>query len=245
MAESYLLRSRILDEDRRLNVYTPRNYESSDQLYPVVYVLDGELLFNLVAAVVDYYTNTYRIPSMLVVGIESTDRTRDFTPNPLNTQPEQPPTGGGADRFLCFMKEELFPYVEEHYRVRKYRAIVGHSLAGLFVLHVLLSEPEMFDAYVALSPYLAWDNGSMVRRAETMFNKALFMDKLLFIANEAPLKGRQNSHMDDLTQLLRSRCPNRLEWDYKLYEGADHMNLPVHGIPDGLEFLFPGFVQQR
>lgn len=245
MGEAYILRSRILREDRTLYIYLPRDYESSQMLNPVIYLLDGDRLFNYTAATVDYYINTYRIPPMIVVGIESTDRRRDFTPTAGSDRVGRPATGGGADVFLRFMKEELFPYIEGNYQTMQYRAIIGHSLGGLFVIHALLSDPCLFGAYMALSPFLAWDNGVLVRRTEIFFKETRSMNKLLFVASESMSRERQVSPMEDFAHLLKTCCPEGLEWEYKLYEGSDHMNLPVLGIPEGLDFFFPGIVQNR
>jgi hypothetical protein len=245
MGKVHTLKSQILSEDRTLYIYLPRDHESSEELVPVLYLLDGDMLFNYTAATVDYYINTYRIPRMMVVGIGSTDRSRDFTPTKGRTQDGSPATGGGADVFLRYMKEELFPYIDENYRTRRYRAIIGHSLGGLFVIHALLTEPDLFGAYMALSPFLAWDNGVLVQSAETFFKETQSLNKLLYVANESVSREQLSKPIDEFVQLLKTRCPRGLEWEYKLYEGSDHMNLPVLGIPDGLDFFFPGFIQDR
>ena len=246
MGEAYILRSRILGEDRTLYIYLPKDYESSQELNPVLYLLEGDRLFNYTAAAtVDYYINTYRIPSMIVVGIESTDRRRDFTPTAGRGRAGRPATGGGADGFLRFMKEELFPHIEGNYRTMQYRAIIGHSLGGLFVIHALLSDTCLFGAYMALSPFLAWDNGVLVHRSEIFFKETRSMNKLLFVASESMSRERLARPMEGFVHLLRTCCPEGFEWEYKLYEGSDHMNLPVLGIPDGLDFFFPGMIQNR
>ena len=245
MGEVYNLKSRTLEEDRTLYIYLPKDYESSQELYPVLYLLDGDRLFNYTAATVDYYINTYRIPPLIVVGIESTDRTRDFTPTAGSGRAGRPATGGGADVFLRFMKEELFPYLEGKYRTRQYRAIIGHSLGGLFVIHTLFSDPCLFGAYMALSPFLAWDNGVLVHRSEVFFKETQSKNKLLFVASEPLSREGMAKPMEDFVHLLKTCCPEGLEWEYKPYEGSDHMNLPVLSIPDGLDFFFPGIVQNR
>lgn len=245
MGETYTQRSRILGENRTLHIYLPRGHESSEQLSPVLYVLDGEILFNYTAATVDYYINTYRIPAMIVVGLESTDRRRDFTPTKGTAGARRPDAAsGGADAFLQYMKEELFTYIDRKCQTRKYRAIIGHSLGGLFVLNALLTEPSLFSAYMALSPFLAWDNEVIIQRTESFFKRTQSLDKLLFVASE-PLSGDgPYKPLENFVHLLETYCPKGLQWESKIYKGSDHMSLPVVGIPDGLDFFFPGFVQE-
>jgi predicted alpha/beta superfamily hydrolase len=246
MGETYTQRSRILGENRTLYVYLHKDYESSEQLSPVLYLLDGDMLFNYTAATVDYYINTYRIPAMIVVGIESTDRRRDFIPPEGGARAgRQDAPSGGADAFLRYMKEEVFLYIDRKYQTRQYRAIIGHSLSGLFVLNTLITEPSLFSAYMALSPFLAWDNEVIIQRTESFFKRTQSLDKLLFVASE-PMSGDGPSKpLENFVHLLETYCPKGLQWESKIYKGSDHMSLPLFGIPDGLDFFFPGFVQER
>ena len=55
------------------------------------------------------------------------------------------------------MQDELFPYIEKNYRTVPYRLLEGHSLGGMFSIHVLFEHPEMCQAHFAMSPYVMWD----------------------------------------------------------------------------------------
>jgi predicted alpha/beta superfamily hydrolase len=97
-------------------------------------LLDGEEHFRYTAPIVDFLAANDRIPSMLVVGIASTDprkRTHDLTP-PSSAEIDNrfAPGNGGADAFLSFLAGALIPYVDQAYRTRPYRLLVGHSLVG-------------------------------------------------------------------------------------------------------------------
>ena len=61
------------------------------------------------------------------------------------------PSGGGIAHFIQFMKNELIPYIETHYRTDPYRIFSGHSLGGLCVLYAFIHEPELFNAYIGIS----------------------------------------------------------------------------------------------
>ncbi len=96
---------------------------------------------------------------VIIVGIPNTDRTRDLSPSkPSNagaTGAPQFPTAGGADNFLKFIETELMPEIEKRYRVTPYKMLAGHSLGGLFAVHAMVTKPDLFNSYIAVSPATA------------------------------------------------------------------------------------------
>ncbi|TFH66787.1 MAG: alpha/beta hydrolase [Gemmatimonadales bacterium] len=101
---------------------------------------------------------------MIVVAIPNTgDRTRDLTPASETEHAGTGfPTAGGADRFLGFLADELIPHIDSTYRTETFRVLVGHSIGGLFATHALLTRPDLFRGYVAISPILWWNRKSLV-----------------------------------------------------------------------------------
>jgi pimeloyl-ACP methyl ester carboxylesterase len=97
---------------------------------------------------------------VIVVGVryedpmENNRRTFDLTPKPApGTDPRSAGDVGGEDAFLAFMQDTLKPAIARRAKVDiKRQALFGHSLGGLFALHVLLSQPQAFDTYVIGSP---------------------------------------------------------------------------------------------
>ena len=72
---------------------------------------------------------------------------------------------GGSAAFRRFLGEELIPAVEARYRTTGERAIVGESLAGLFIVETFLDQPALFSHYVALDPSVWWDAGAVLDSA--------------------------------------------------------------------------------
>src|SRR6185295_11339504 len=152
------IKSKVMGEDRLILVRTPVGYETNKQSYPVVYMTDGDQHIGHTSSTVEFLARNGRMSEMIVVGIPNTDRTRDLSP----TKPKQEgatgapqfPTAGGADNFLKFIETELIPEVEKRYRVTPFRMLAGHSLGGLFAVHAMLTKPDLFRSYVAVSPAL-------------------------------------------------------------------------------------------
>lgn len=75
------------------------------------------------------------------------------------------PTSGQADRFLDFLEKELIPHIDRNYRTYPHRIIAGWSFGGLLATHALIHRPEIFDAYLAISPSLWWDEELLLAEA--------------------------------------------------------------------------------
>src|SRR5215203_3731313 len=181
--------SKILAEKRKIRIQIPAGMNAWDQ-YPVLYVLDGEALTTMAAGQVQYLSESYKIiPNLIVVGIDNTDRTRDLTPTRSIIGPDGKPdtsakafgrNSGGGEKFLQFIKDELMPYIQQRYHPAPYAILAGHSLGGLMAVYCLVNHPDWFNAYIAISPSLQWDNKVMLAQAaEKLFTKQA-LNRLLF-----------------------------------------------------------------
>lgn len=238
--DSFTLDSKILGETREMYVYLPEMVEG--MVYPVIFLLDGHSLHNVCSSFVQHYSGRERIPEAIVVGIASTDRLRDFTPYERVAYDGRY-GGGGADAFLKFMTDELFPVVEEKYPVRDYRVLIGHSYGGLFVSYVLSSKPELFRAYLACSPWLGEVDEVMVDEIGRVLEKGFDKRKLFYMAHEPITSPGIEDRVLRMRQVLEEKGGDDFAWKYKRYGDADHSNLPLKATPDALDFFFPGFVQ--
>lgn len=149
--------------------------------YPVLYYLDGNATFRTAAEAVRLQTRPPKgFGPAVVVGVgyetdepfETTLRYFDYTTpvDPARLRPrgngEPYPALGGADAFITFLEDDLFPAVAARLPVDpERRALVGHSLGGYFTLHAFLERPDLFETWVAGSPSIWWDEGSILGRA--------------------------------------------------------------------------------
>ena len=233
--------SEILDETRQLIVGVPGDYDSNQEAYPVLYLLDGNSHFHHTTATADYLARNGRIPRTIVVAIPNTDRTRDLTPSAHSPEAaESFPTHGGADTFLRFISDELMPWMGEHYRTRSHATLIGHSFGGLFALHALVSRPDVFDAYVAISPSLQWDEQRLVKQADTMFARTpeLTADLYMTVGNEG---GTLLGGVRKFSGVLDEHAPRGFRWAFQLMEEETHGSVPLRSTQQGLEAVLAGW----
>lgn len=234
--------SEVLDEERTIRVGTPLNYDETDERYPVMFVLDGDVHFHYTTGLTGFLAFNQFAPNMLVVAVENTERARDLTPAAQDPEiVDQVPTQGGAENFRSFFADELIPWVEENYRARPYRILVGHSLGGLFAIDSLIARPELFNAYIAISPSLQWDGQRTVERAEAFFDDTQELDAALFmsVGNEggALLGGTRK-----LAGILDEKAPEGLEWHFEHMPSETHGSVPLRSTYQGLEHIFSDWV---
>lgn len=184
--DTFALESEVLGETRRINVYAPAGYAGSDTLrLPVLFMPDGGIHedFLHIAGLVQISSLNGTMRPFLLVGIENTERRRDLTGPTQNEEDRQiAPRVGGSAAFRAFFRDELRPAIEAAYRTTGETAIVGESLAGLFVVETLLLEPALFDTYIAIDPSLWWNDGRLATEAVTILRDHPLDGTTLFLA---------------------------------------------------------------
>ena len=225
--DSLVIRSAALGEPRRINVHVPAGYSASPAArYPVLYMPDGGLDedFPHVVKTVDSLVAVGAMRPVLVVGIPNTERRRDLTgPTRVARDSAIAPRVGGSAAFRRFIREELIPAIEARYRTTDERAIIGESLAGLFVVETLLREPALFDHYIALDPSLWWDGGSLVDSAAARLTRLGGAPRTLYLASSDVAEIA--SATARLAEALRRSAPRALVWTYEPRPDLGHATI--------------------
>ncbi len=240
------IKSETLGEERVVLVRTPEGYERDEQRYPVLYMTDGPAQLAHTVSTIEFLWRNGRIPEMIVVAIANTDRTRDLTPTHADMkreeggEPVRLPTSGGGDRFLKFIETELAPMIESRYRTHPYRIFAGHSFGGLLAIHAFLTRPDAFNAYIAVSPTMHWDNQLLCREAEAFFRDRRELNKTLFftIADE---KGEMRAGFDRFRGILGKNKPRGFVWDAMAMEDEDHGTVVLRSHYHALKKIFDGW----
>lgn len=230
------IESSVLDEARTLWVWTPPGYSETGPGLPVLYLLDPDIHYRHVTALVQFLSLYLRAPEMLVVGVVNTSRTRDFTPAP--PAEGSGPAPGGADRFRRFLVEEVQPHIQRTYRTAPFSMLIGHSLGGLFALHTAVGEPGAFAAYVAVSPSLYWADSLVLRSARSAIERRADLPRFLFLGlagNEPPNIAATTRQ---LSASLARASPPRLQWESAEFPGENHLTVPLPAFRDAIRWLF-------
>jgi predicted alpha/beta superfamily hydrolase len=189
VGETLMLPSRALGETRRINVYAPPGYaQSSTQRLPVLVMADGGLAedFLHIAGLLQVGVANGTVRPFLLVGIENTERRRDLTgPTTRDSDRKIAPRVGGSAAFRAFIRDELLPAVAARYRVTDERALIGESLAGLFVVETWALEPGLFSTYIAVDPSLWWNDAGLAAQAQAALRQRQGAAPRLFIATSS------------------------------------------------------------
>lgn len=188
LGETRQMHSKVMGEERLLNIYLPAGYNKLDSArYPVIYLLDGSADedFIHIAGLVQYNSFEWinQLPQSIVVGIATVDRRRDFTfPTTISGDRKRYPTSGHSDRFINFIETELQPYIEATFRTNASKTIIGQSLGGLLATEILFTKPNLFNRYIIVSPSLWWDNGSLLNSKAGVYQSSFSQPTSIYIA---------------------------------------------------------------
>lgn len=245
LGQSVTLTSDILDEEREILIRLPEGYADSEEHYPVLYVLDAEWQFlSTVSAVQNLsecgYVRDHPVPQLIVVGVVNTDRNKDYTPTAAPQQHGMSfPTSGSAERFVEFLDRELIPFVESEYRVHPFRILSGWSFGGLFAVHTLLNHPGLFDAYLAISPSLWWDEELPLRRALELSEAGEARPATLVMTIGTREEGGLcYNAVKKLMAQLQDHPIDGLELNHLEIPGEIHNDTPLKAEYDGLRSVF-------
>jgi hypothetical protein len=227
IGETFTIDSKILSETRRINVYLPPGYaESRDARLPVLYMPDGGIAedFLHVAGLVQVSVGNGTMRPFLLVGVENTQRRRDMTGPTENVDDKKiAPRLGGSEAFRRFFRDELMPQVKARYRMTGETAIVGESLAGLFVMETFLLEPELFDTYIAFDPSLWWNDQKLLGGAGQRLAAQAKLKKTLYFASSGD--SGLEVVAQRLTEVLGKHAPAGLNWHYEKMPEEKHSTI--------------------
>jgi predicted alpha/beta superfamily hydrolase len=146
-----------LGVSRRIWIYLPKEYELTDRSYPVIYMQDGQNLFDAATAsyaewgVDEFMEQVPADKQSIIVGIDHGDADRMFEYNPFDT--EDGP--GKGNSYADFLAETLKPFIDQQYRTlsdAEHTTVAGSSLGGLISMFTALKYPGAFGRAGIFSP---------------------------------------------------------------------------------------------
>ncbi|MFJ7736537.1 alpha/beta hydrolase [Lysinibacillus sp. NPDC097287] len=230
----------------RITIAIPKKQAPRDG-YPVLYVLDGNAYGGLFENIVTMQSRRtektgVHLSVIVSIGYEQEEvfnslRVYDFTPqSEVVNLPEHPsgkpwPSSGGAEQFLEILKE-VKEIVRQMLDVNdEQQLIFGHSLGGLFLVHTLVQEPQLFSHYYICSPSLWWNQ-------EQVLQEALHISQLecaIFIAVEQESKHQMYENAWSLFRHLETLPLQSVQF----YTSPDenHMSIVPTSISQALRYL--------
>ena len=230
------IQSEVLGESRRVVVQKPGGYDPSSS-YPTVYVLDAEWNFNYVAAYLDNLAENEVYPPMLVTGIVNVNRNRDYVPRADAHFRDT----GQADKFLEFVEKEWIARIESEYAANGRRVLIGHSFGGVFALHTLFRQPELFDAYLAFGSSAWIADRVLFEEATAYFESEGPFEKFVWMTVGEGDGGPTVPSSKDLAAVFELEAPGSLEWTFSVTPRTDHFTNFISVAHDAFMALFPAW----
>ena len=205
---TFMIEAPQLQTSKKIWLYLHENYATSTKKFPVIYMHDGQNLFDAKTAYAGEWQIDETLDSLkaevIVVGIEHGNEKRIDELTPFKNEKYG---GGNANNYLDFIVLNLKPYIDATYRTKtgKYNtAIGGSSLGGLVSYYAALKYPKVFGKAIVFSPAF-WINPEMYTLTE---NTKKMKSKLYFMYgdNEDETMVADMERMIDLVNTTRCSC---------------------------------------
>jgi len=256
--EVRMLSSSNVDQEYQIFVALPFGYADSDEIYPVLYLLDANGNFGVVTETVRTLQFGGQFPELLIVGIgypvnrfrETVFlRGRDMSPTENNEWlqrvskeiqlPLEPHGTGGAANFLRFIREELTPLIHSIYRTNPDdQTLAGTSFGGLFALYTLFHSPDTFNRYMIGSPSIHWGEGVTFEYEANYAANNSDLAARVFMSVGAAEPEHMITDMEKMAKALRDRNYSSLELTTHVFDGETHLSVIPATMSRGLRAVF-------
>jgi predicted alpha/beta superfamily hydrolase len=248
--------SRVFRNTRFLRVWLPPGYEdaeNSQRYYPVLYLNDGQNLFEAAVSfggvewqvdeTAERLIRESAVPPMIVVGLDNAgkDRLREYMPhrsmNPVILRAQ-------GRRYPDFLMKEVMPFIEQTYRVAtspENTGLGGSSLGALIALYTVMARPGVFGRLLLESPSLWASNRQAIKDSRTI---RIWPERIYLGVGtaEAGSPERDRTVVDDVRELaaiLRRAVLSENRLRLVIQDGAGHSESAwAERFPEALRFLF-------
>ncbi len=246
-----MIRSTIADDEFEVSVAVLRRADEKGTRYPVVYVLDANIMFAMAVQTAWFMMVGEELPEMIVVGIghpvgpvlagpAARQKYREVRTRHLTPTESEERGGGGAEKFLGFIRDEVIPFIDSNYPTNpEDRTLLGDSLSGLFSLYALLQHPETFNRYVAGSPAVGWGDGVIFKHEREFAGRRSSLPVKLFMS-VASLEVPIVTGAEQMTETLKSRNYTGLELTFAAFDDETHLSVVGKTLSRGLRAVFSG-----
>jgi predicted alpha/beta superfamily hydrolase len=222
----------ILHNEKNITVRLPEGYETSNKKYTVLYFLYGLAAeVDEIASICKTMHQTKGTEKMIVVGVDLSEEKLSRMTDSEN-----------YDAFLSYIAKELKPDIGNKYRTNGRSILYEKSFSGSLALYTLLTQPKLFNGYIAASKqWYENDNSYFTGLANKVLKKSKpFKGRKIFLAtlngaynnNNIPEVDRQ---MKQFSQMLMAKSKKKI---LAKYQAFDDWNItPQPGFTEGLLFV--------
>ena len=226
------LTSKYLNEKRSLEIQLPRSYYvKSEKNYPLMIVLDGDYMFNLVAGSVDYLSYWGDIPENLVVGINQ--KNSRFDDSSVLDNITYTPISSTAS-FYDFIINEIIPYFSENYRISNFRIIVGQERTANFANFFLLKQNPQIRGVISISPKISKNMNKYLSGNLSKINS-----KIIYTLSSS--KKDFESIFKNVSELkisLDSIENKNFKFESLIFDNENHYILPSVSVPKSIRSTY-------
>ena len=224
--------SKYLNEKRAIEIQLPRSYEIEvDKNYPLMIVLDGDYMFNIVSGSVDYLSYWGDIPENLVVGINQKD-TR-FQDSSVFDNITFTPISSTAS-FYDFIVNELIPYFSKNYRVSNFKVIVGQERTANFANFFLLKNDPQIRGVISISPKISENMNRYLNENLSKSNS-----KIVYTLSSSKRDFESIfKNVSELTASLDSIENKNLRFESLIFDKENHYILPSVSVPKSIRSTY-------
>lgn len=225
--------SQKLGEDREITIELPKSYtKETSRKYPLLVLLDGDYLFDPFQGAVSYGNYWDDIPELIIVGISQNKNGERYSDCASDAETGLP--SGKGEKFFEFIGTELVPYIEKNYRVAPFKIVAGLDVTAGFLNFYLYKENPLFDAYIAMSPELAFDMEKHIPERLATIKKNIYY---YHSTADGDLKKIQKNSKS-LDELAKEVKNTTLNYKFDEFKGASHYSLVLFSIPNALYQFF-------
>ena len=220
--------SKFLNEKRSLEIQLPRSYNIElEKNYPLMIVLDGDYMFNIVAGSVDYLSYWGDIPENLVVGIKQKD-SRFKDSSVFDNITHTPITSTAS--FYDFIVNELIPYFSKNYRISNFRIVVGQERTANFANFFLLKDNPQIRGVISISPKISENMSRYLSENLSRVNS-----KIVYTLSSSK-KDFESIYKNvlELTASLDSIDNKNLKFESLIFDKENHYILPSVSVPNSI-----------